>query len=92
MKPISCKMLRNDIFPSHKCCHVLRTAFVEKNLRGKSNHQFKPEIFPKHTSRGYLISATILLLVCCSLGPVEKKDAILVVVKGYQMAVEQFLI
>lgn len=44
LKPISCKMLRNDIFLSHKCCHVLRTAFVEKNLRGNpitnSNQKF----------------------------------------------------
>ena len=44
LKPISCKMLRNDIFPSYKCCHFLRTAFVEKNLRGNpitnSNQKF----------------------------------------------------
>ena len=70
----------------------LEDSICREEFAWKSNHQFKPEIFPKHTSRGYLISATILLLVSCSLGPVEKKDAILVVVKGYQMAVEQFLI
>ena len=70
----------------------LEDSICREEFAWKSNHQFKPEIFPKPTSQGYLISATILLLVCCSLGPVEKKDAILVVVKGYQMAVEQFLI
>ena len=70
----------------------LEDSICREEFAWKSNHQFKPEIFPKHTSRGYLISATILLLACCSLGPVEKKDAILVVVKGCQMAVEQFLI